>query len=158
VERSGADAAIVASARGLAVDRHERGLLRPALPHPGGESGGEERGVDPVHQDGEPALAGDAVLVGEMPAEKVEVRGAPGGDVLVIVAVGDGAADDEEEDLRQRVQNPPHVARVLHDGEMVEQRREARLPGQGFDGRDHGRLRFSAAASIQRNPSLSPVT
>ena len=125
-------AAVVAAARGLAVDRHEIGLLRPALPHPGGEGGGEERGVDPVHQDGEPALAGNAVLVGQVPAEEVEMRRAPGGDVLVVVAVGDGAADDEQQDLRQRMQDPPHVARVLDLGEVIEQRREARLPGQGF--------------------------
>ena len=110
------------------------GLLRPALPHPGGEGGGEERGVDPVHQDGEPALAGNAVLVGQVPAEEVEMRRAPAGDVLVVVAVGDGAADDEQQDLRQRMQDPPHVARVLHLGEVIEQRREARLPGQGFGG------------------------
>ena len=122
-----------------------------------GEGGGEERGVDPVHQDGEPALAGDAVRVGQVPAEEVEVRRAPGGDVLVVVAVGDGAADHEQEDLVEPVGDPPHVARVLDLGEVLEQGREARLPGQGLGGRDHGRLQFRAAASIQRKPSLSPV-
>jgi hypothetical protein len=39
---------------------------------------------------------------------------------------------------------------------MVEQRGEARLAG-GLDGRGRGRLRSRAAASIQRNPLLSPV-
>jgi len=141
----------------LARDRHESGLLGPALAHPAGEGGGEERGVDPVHQDGEPALARHALRIGQAPAEKVEMRRAPGGDVLVVVAVGDGAADDEQEDLVEPVGDPPRVARVLHHGEMLEQRCEARLPGQALGGRDHGRLRFRAAKSIQRNPSLSPV-
>ena len=34
-----------------------------------------------------------------MPAEEVELRGTTGGDVLVIVAIGDDIADDEKEDL-----------------------------------------------------------
>ena len=112
------------------------------------EGGGEERGIDPVHQDGQPALAGDAMLIGRMPAEKVEMRRPPGGDVLVVVAVGDGTADDEKQDLRQRMQDPPHVARVFHPSEMVEQRGKARLAG-GPGRQGYGRLRSRAAASIQ---------
>jgi hypothetical protein len=45
VERRGAGAAVVAAARGLAVDGDEAGLLRPVLPHPGGEGGGEDAGL-----------------------------------------------------------------------------------------------------------------
>ena len=101
VERCRAGAPIVAAARGLAVDRHEAGLVGPALPHPVREGGGEERGVDPVHQDGEPAFAGHAVRVGQVPAEEVEVRGAPGGDVLVVVAVGDGTKNSDEKQAQQ---------------------------------------------------------
>ena len=121
MQRLHAGAAVVAAARRLAVDGDEAGLLRPALAHPGGE----EPRVDPVHQDGEPALAGDAVLVGQVPAEEAEMRRAPGGDVLVVVAVGDGAADDQQEDLVEPVADPPHVTRILDRGEVVEQRRKA---------------------------------
>jgi putative transposase len=128
------------------------------LTHPVGEGGGEQRRVDPVHQDGQPALARDAILVRQVAAEEAEMRRAPGGDVLVVVAVGDGAADHQQQDLGQRMQNPPHVTRVLHLGEVVEQRVEARLPGQGFGGMNHGGLRIRAAASIQTIPYLSPVT
>jgi hypothetical protein len=138
MQRRRAGAAVVAAARGLAVDGDEGGLPRPALPHPAGEGGGEERGIDPVHQDGQPALAGHAVLVGQVPAEEVEVGRAPGGDVLVVVAVGDGAADDEQQDLVEPVADPPHVARVLHPGEVVEQRGKTRLRGKSFGGQDHG--------------------
>ena len=86
------------------------------------------------------------------------MRRAPGGDVLVVVAVGDGAADHQEQDLGERVQDPPHIARILHLRQVIEQRGEARLPGQGLGRRGHGRLRIRAAASIQQNSRLSPVT
>ena len=157
MERPGAGTPVVAAARGLAVDRHEAGLLRPAFPDPGGEGGGEEAGIDPVHQDGEPALAGHAMLVGQVPAQEVEMRRAPGGDVLVVVAVGNGAANHEQQHLGERMQDPPHVARVLHLREVIEQRRKARLPGQGLGGGIMGGSEFRAAASIQQNSRLSPV-
>jgi hypothetical protein len=34
------------------------------------------------------------------------------------------------------MQDAPHVARVFDLGEVIEQRRETRLPGQDFGGRD----------------------
>ena len=77
MQRPGALAAIVAAPRGLAVDRHEIDAVRPAFPHPVREGGGEEAGIDPVHQDGEPALARHAVLIGQVLAEEVEMRRAP---------------------------------------------------------------------------------
>jgi hypothetical protein len=135
VERAGALAAIVAAAGSLAVDRHQIDLFRPDLPDPVREGGGEERRVDPVHQDGKPALTRDAMRVGLVLAEEVEMRRAPGRDVLVVVAVGDGAADDQQQDLGQRVQDPPHVARVFHLREVIEQRGEARLPGRSRSAR-----------------------
>ena len=137
VERPCARAAVMAAARGLAVDRHQTGLLRPGFPHPVGEGRGEQRRVDAVHQDGEPALAWNAMLVGEVLAEKAEMRRAPGGDVFVVVAIGDTAADHQKENLRQRMQDPPHVARVLHLRKVVEQRGKPRLPGQGLGSQGH---------------------
>ena len=133
-----------------------RPAFGPALADPAGEGGGEEARVDPVHQDGEPALAGDAVLAGQVLAEEAEVRRAPAGDVLAVVAVGEGTTDDEEQDFRQRMQDPPHVARIPDLGDVIEQRSEAGLPGKGFGG-DHGRLRIRAAASTQEISLLSSV-
>ncbi len=83
------------------------------------------------------------------------MRGAPGGDVLVLVAIGDGAADHEKQHLRLRMQDAPHVARVFDLGEMVEQRREARLPRQGLGGQDHERLRFRGRIDSEKP---APVT
>ena len=114
-------------------------------------------GLIAVHQDGEPALAGHAMHVGQVLAQEVEMRRAPGGDILVVVAVGNRAADHQQQHLGERMQDPPHVAWVLHLRKVLEQRREARLPGQGLGQRDHGRLRIRAAASIQQNSRLSPV-
>lgn len=53
------------------------------------------------------------------------MRGTPGGDVLVVVAVGDAAADDQQQHLGQRMQDAPHVARVFDLGEVIQQRSEA---------------------------------
>ena len=61
----------------LAVDGHQPGLVGPALPHPVGERRREQRGVDAVHQDRQPPLARHAMRVGQMLAEKVEMRLAP---------------------------------------------------------------------------------
>jgi hypothetical protein len=97
------------------------------------------------------------MIIGQMPTRKLQMRRTPGGDVLVIVAIRDGPADDEQQNLRQRVQNPPHVARILHIAEMFQQRGKARLAGKGIGKGCHGRLRMRAAASIQRNSLLSPV-
>ena len=56
-------------------------------------------------------------LEGQVPAEEIEMRRAPGSDLLVVVAVGDAAADHQEQNLGQRMQDAPHVARVLDFGE-----------------------------------------
>jgi hypothetical protein len=48
-----------------------------------------------------------------MTAQEVQMRLAPGGDVVVVVAVGDGGADHEQQDLGQRMTDAAHVARVV---------------------------------------------
>jgi hypothetical protein len=47
---------------------------------------------------------------GAVPAQDVEMRRAPGGNVLVAVAIGDGATDHQQQNPGQRMQDPPHVA------------------------------------------------
>ena len=136
-------AAVVAAPRGFAIDGQEPGLRTNSPAHPAkaaANSAGLMRFIGPSHQDGEPAFAGNAVLVGQVPAQEAEVRSAPGGDVLVVVAVSDGAADDESSTSGSgcRIRRTSRV--FLGLGEMIQQRREARLPGQGLIG-DHGRLR-----------------
>jgi len=50
--------------RRLAVDGDEVRSVGPHLPHPGGEAGRKRSGIDPVHQQGEPTTAGNAVVMG----------------------------------------------------------------------------------------------
>ena len=59
------------------------------------------------------------------------MRPAPGGDVVVVVAVGDGRADHQQQDLGQRVRDATDIARVGDGGEVIEQNAEARLPPSG---------------------------
>jgi len=99
VERGHPFCAVMAAARGLAIDGDELRASGPGLAHPGGEGGRERGGVDAVHEDGEPAPAGGAVLVGQVAAQEAEVGLAPCGDVVVVVAVGHGGADHEQQDL-----------------------------------------------------------
>lgn len=67
-------APVVAAARGLAVDGDEVGLIRPGLADPGTESGREQGRVDAVHQNGQPAPAWQAVVVGHIAAQETEMR------------------------------------------------------------------------------------
>jgi hypothetical protein len=125
VERGAAVGAVVAAARGLSIDGDELRAFGPSLAHPSGEGGREQGRVDTVHQNGQPAPAGDAVLVGQMASQEVQVGVAPRGNMVVVVAVGDGAADHQEQDLGQRVGNATDVARVVDGGEVVQQCAEA---------------------------------
>jgi hypothetical protein len=115
----------VAAARGLAVNGNELRAFGPGFAYPGGEGGREQGRVDAVHQDGQPAPAGDAVLVGQMASQEVQVGVAPRGDMVVVVAVGDGAANDQEQDLGQWVGNAAHVSRVVDGGKVVQQHTKA---------------------------------
>jgi hypothetical protein len=81
--------------RRLAVDRDKVDRIGPPLGHPGGEAGREEFRVDPVHHDPQPVLAGHAPVIGLEAAQKGEMRLAPGGDLVVVVAARDRRTDDE---------------------------------------------------------------
>jgi hypothetical protein len=56
------------------------------------------------------------------------MRFAPFGDPFVIVAIGNRAANHQQQHLRQGVRHAPRFARVLdHGKKMVEQRPKTRL-------------------------------
>ena len=93
-----------------------------------------------------------ALRAGQMPLQRFQMRHAPGGDVLVIVAIRDGPANDEQQHLGQRMQDAPQVARVRHMAEMIEQR------GRVWAEKVMAWLRIRASASIQTFPDLSPET
>src|SRR3546814_5791534 len=57
----------------------------PGLAHPIGEAGREQRRIDPVNQDRQPAPTRHAVVIGQKAPQEREMRLAPGGDVIVVV-------------------------------------------------------------------------
>ena len=122
MQRPSVGLAIVAAARGLAVDGDKVDALGPALAHPGRERRREQLGVDAVHQLGEPARARHTMMVGQEVAQEGEMRLAPVGDPLVVVVVGDRGADHQQQHLGQRMRHAPGLARVLDRAEVLEQR------------------------------------
>ena len=46
---------------------------------------------------------------------------APGGDFVEIVARGDSGAGQQQQDLGQRVDDPPRLAVIIEPGKMLQQ-------------------------------------
>ncbi|MBV8852832.1 MAG: hypothetical protein JOY91_05500 [Sinobacteraceae bacterium] len=118
VERRRTRGPVMAAARGFAVNGEPVGTIRPALAHPGGADGLEQRRMDPVHQDGQPAPAGHTRRGA---AQKVQVCLAPGGDMVIVVAVGEAAADPQQQDLWERIEDAADIARILDLRQVLEQ-------------------------------------
>jgi len=102
---------VVATPGGLAIDGNEFWTLRRGIAHPAGEHRLEPHRNDPVHQDHEPTSAEYTVRAQRRALKEVEMRLTPGGDIVVAVAVGDGAAHDQQQNLGKRVHDPMHIAR-----------------------------------------------
>jgi hypothetical protein len=47
--------------------------------------------------------------------------------MIVVVAISDGAAHDQQQDLAERVEDAAHIPRVLDLRKVVEQNGQARL-------------------------------
>src|SRR6516162_3632493 len=86
----------------------------------------------------EPACPRHPVMVGQEAAQELQALLPPGCDRLVVVAVGDRAADHQQQNLRQRMGDPPRLAGVLDDGQMVQKGAKAGLlskhGGKAHDG------------------------
>jgi hypothetical protein len=103
----------------------------------------------------------------EKAPQKRQMRLAPGGDPLVIVAIADRPAHDEKQNLRQRMRCPPRFARILNRREMIQQRPKAGLLRKSKIDKLHDRgSRIKAAQQNQTsrqtlnrvNPSSEPCT
>ncbi len=55
------------------------------------------------------------------------MRFPPGGDALVVVAIGNRSADHQQQHFRQRMRYPPGLSRVLDLPEVIQQRPKAGL-------------------------------
>jgi hypothetical protein len=60
-----------------------------------------------------------------MPAKEFEMRLTPGGYVVVVVTIRDRATNDQKQNLRQRMKDPPDIAWVVDRGKMFQKYREA---------------------------------
>lgn len=88
--------------------------------------------------------------MGQVATQEVHVGG-PVGDVVVIVAVGHGAADHEQQDLGQGVVDAAHVARVLDGCEVAQQHAQAGLLRHKARKRRHG-----STPDLEMPPSDQP--
>ena len=121
VQRFEALSFVVRAARGLAVDGDEDVPTRPQRVNPILEAACECLGIDPVHQRAQPALAGDPIVIRREFSQEVEMVFAPGGDFVEIVARGDSGAGQQQQDLGQRVDDPPRLAVIIEPGKMLQQ-------------------------------------
>ena len=108
--------AIVAAPGRFAVNGEEVRAVGPCLTHPGGERGLKQRGADPVHQDREPSSTGHAMGKGQMPAKEIEMRLTSASDIVAI---------HQEQYLRQLMQDPPDIARIVDRGKVLQKHRQA---------------------------------
>ena len=147
--------AVVAAAGGLAVDGDELCPVGPGLAHPGGKGGRKQRRADAVHQNGQPAPAGDAVCVGQVLAQEAQMRLTPVGNGFIVVAIGDRVAHHQQQHLTQWMQDAVDVAGIVDVGKVLQQGGQAgptrrRLNHSG-DGRHHRQLRIGELHRIKPN-------
>src|SRR6516164_10019337 len=93
---------IMAATRGLAVDRHQIELVRPAFCDPGRKAGHEQVRIDPVHHRAQPIGTGNAVVELGKALQKRQVRIAPIDNVVIVIAVRDRPAYNQKQDFTDR--------------------------------------------------------
>ncbi|WP_245455136.1 hypothetical protein [Mesorhizobium sp. M9A.F.Ca.ET.002.03.1.2] len=78
--------AIVAAARGLAINGDLTDRFGQTLADEGQKAGGEQVRPDPVHHHPQPIRAGNAEMVGLQTPQEVEMPVPPQNDVVIVVA------------------------------------------------------------------------
>src|ERR1700681_4074268 len=105
-----------------AVDGDEGVAPGPQRAKPVFETACECLRIDQVPQRAQPALAGDAIVIGREFSQEIEMVMAKGGDLVEVVARGDGGAGQQQQDLGQRVDDPPRLTVVFEPGKMLQQK------------------------------------
>ena len=77
------------------------------------------------------------MIIGQIAAQKRKVLLAPGGDAVIVVAIGHRAADDQQQHLAKRMRHAPGIARIGDKGEVVEKRRKTRFLFKDGEGKAH---------------------
>ncbi len=127
VKRRLARGAVMAPARGLAVEGDQGGRVRPKLARPAHEASRKQPGIHAVHRDVQPPRPWNAVVAGQKAAQEWQMVLAPGGDIVEIIVGSDGCASDQKQHLGQRMGDPPCLARVFDLRKMVQQAAKARF-------------------------------
>jgi hypothetical protein len=130
-------AMIVGAARGLAVDGDELMPPRPERGDPALKAAREQGRINAVYQVPQPARAGNAVVeIGELP-QKVEMMLAPFDDVLEIVAGGDRRTGHQQQNLLDRIDNPPRFPVVVELRKLLQKQRQTSSRALVLDDRVH---------------------
>src|SRR6266496_2668581 len=154
-------APVVGSARRFAVDRDELVPPRPERRDPAVETAAEQGRVDPIDEGAQPALARNAVMELGEPAQKGEMVLAPGDDVVEIVAGRDRGAGHQQQDLLERIHDPPGLALIPEFGKMLQKQAQARprglLVNDRLDASVHARAPGITVPPSTQNRPLRPV-
>ncbi len=123
------------AAGGLAINRDNVRVAVMQAVDPSDEALGEQPGIQGIHQVVQRIVAGDAVFVGQEPAQKIDVDFAPVIDFNEVVGSDNGGAEDQQHDLRKWVDHLDTLSWVLQRGEVMQQ-------GRGLGRVIHGGLRI----------------
>ena len=74
----------------------------------------------------------------QVAAQKRQMLAAPQGNGVEVVAIGHRGANDEQQDLRQRVGDAPRLARIVNDRKVVKQRPKTRFFRKSIKDKAHG--------------------
>src|SRR6516164_3625334 len=142
VQRLPAPGARMRAPRGLAVDRHNVGLVLAQTFDPLGKTGLKKLGIKRVDDVVQSVVGRQSPLVRVEPPKKVQSEFAPHPDFNEILHAAQAGAHNQEQDFPQRVDDPPVLARILQRRKMIE---KALPPRRGHQG-----LRFVEAPSESR--------
>ena len=135
----------VGAARGLAVDGDQVGLGLAQALDPSRKARLEQLGIERGEHLAQRVVARNAVPVGQEAAQEGQVLPAPEPDLGHVVGPGQGGAEQQEQDLGQRVEHLGPLPWVLQRSEVVEQR------GAG-GGAVHGRLHPTGRLPARTKP------
>lgn len=152
MERPGPGGAIAAAAQGLAVEGDEIGGLAPQRRRPGHEAGLEQRRLDAIEHDAQPALLRHAEEILGIAAQERQMMLAPERDLVIVVTAGDRRAGHQEQHLAQRKLDLRRLPRIADIAEVVQQQAQAVLDENLLHGVRLPFVNPTPHESCRRNP------
>jgi hypothetical protein len=130
-------AMVVGAARRLSIDGDEIVPIRPDGGDPAIEAALEQDRIDAVHQVAQPARTRNAMMEIGKPPQEIEMMLAPSDDVVEIIAGGDGRAGHQQQNLLNRIENPPRFPVVVEFGKVLQKKRQTSPRALVLDDRVH---------------------